>query len=88
MLIKFVMESIHVYCLSLEHAPKSILEGIRKCCYAFLWSRKEKKGFHLANWGLVSKSKDLGGLGLKDIMILSKALASKIFWRCVQDLGL
>ena len=79
-LVKSFLESIHVYRLSLAHVPKSILEGIRKYCAGFLWQGKKKNGFHLANWGLLSKSKSFGGWGLKDIRIFSRALQDSGLW--------
>lgn len=62
------------------------MEKIKKLCANFLWLGKKNNGFHLAKWNLLTKSKSLGGWGLKDIKTFSKALVAKSLWRCcIQD---
>jgi hypothetical protein len=56
-LVKFVLESIHVYWLSLAKIPKSILNRIRRKMFSFLWTRKKEKGVHLVNWKRIAKPK-------------------------------
>jgi len=50
-LAKVVLESIHVYWLSLFKLPMSILEELRKKTVAFIWSGKlANNKYHLACW--------------------------------------
>jgi hypothetical protein len=66
-LIKIVLEAIPMYWHLKTLIPKSILQGIRKICYNYLWKGSlEYKGLHLVNWCSLSKPKQPGGWGLKD----------------------
>jgi len=61
-LAKVVLESIPVYWLSLYKVPSSILAGIRKRIFSFIWKGNHtSKKIHLARWELLSKPKFKGG---------------------------
>jgi hypothetical protein len=50
-LVKSILESIHVYWLSIAHIPKGILDKIRRKCFNFLWSgRRLEEGIPLVKW--------------------------------------
>jgi hypothetical protein len=88
-LVKVVLESIHVYWLSLAKIPKSILNTIRRRMFSFLWTgKKTKEGIHLTSWNKIAKPKKLGGWGIKNIFTFGKALAAKSLWRCLMVPGL
>ena len=81
MLLKAVLETQSVYWLALAHVPISVLNTIRKLCFAFLWSGvKKKKKFHLCNWMLIAKPKSYGGWGLRNILLFSRSLATNTMW--------
>jgi hypothetical protein len=64
-LIKVVLESLPVYWLTLAHISISVLHILRRLSYDFLWSgSKSKKRYHLCNWQVLAKPKQLGGWGL------------------------
>ena len=87
--MKVVLEAIPVYWMSLSWIPKGILERIRKICFRFLWSgKKEEQTTPWVNWKRIAKPKGLGGWGLKDIFLFSKALAAKGGWRLVKTSSL
>jgi hypothetical protein len=47
-LVKSVLENIHVFWLSLAKIPKAILEKIHRRMFSFLWTgNKDKEGIHL-----------------------------------------
>ena len=49
-LVKYVLESIHVYWISLAKFLKILLNRIRRKMFNFLWTRKKLKvGMHLVN---------------------------------------
>jgi len=51
------------------------LDNIRR---KFLWhGNKERKGFHLVKWQGVITSKKVGGMGIKNLKVQSKALRMK-----------
>jgi hypothetical protein len=88
-LIKAVLESLHVYWLSLAKIPKCILNNIRRKMFNFLWTgKKTKEGIHLVSWKKLAKPKKVGGWGNKIIFTFGKALASKSLWRCLMVPGL
>ena len=68
-MMKFVLEDILVYWVSLAFVLTGILEHVRRLCYIFLWKGRSKD-FHY-HWVACSKlalPKDLGGWGLKHPM--------------------
>jgi len=84
-LVKSVLEAIPVYWLSLAWIPKGILETIRRICFRFLWSgKKEEQVTPWVNWKRTATPKGLGGWGLKNIFLFSKALAAKGGWRLLK----
>ena len=88
-LVKAVLEAILVYWMSLSWIPKGILERIRRICFKFLWSgKKEDQTTPWVNWKRIAVPKGLGGWGLKDIFLFSKALAAKGGWRVVKSSSL
>ena len=61
-----VLENLVVYQLGLSKIPKSILNGIRRNTFEFLWSRKiEKTKMHLVRLEKLARPKDLSGWDLK-----------------------
>ena len=43
----------------------------------------QRKKFHLVKWDTVKKPKCRGGLGIKDLEQMNKALGAKLIWRMV-----
>ena len=88
-LVKAVLEAIPVYWMSLSYIPKGILERIRRICFIFLWSgKKDDQTTPWVNWKRIATPKGLGGWGLKDIFLFSKALAAKGGCRLVKTSSL
>jgi hypothetical protein len=88
-LVKSVLESIHVYWLSIAHIPKTIIERIHRKCSNFLWTcSKEKEGIPIFKWSRISTLKEFGGWGLKKLHIFGQALAAKSLWRLLFNKGL
>ena len=58
-LVKYVLEGIPVYSLSLENFPKFIQEKIRQKCFKFIWvGKKDKESYHLIRWDRITRPKD------------------------------
>jgi hypothetical protein len=77
-LVKSVLEAIPVYWMSLSWIPKGILEATRKLTFKFLWSgKKESHVTPWVRWEKIVVPKALGGWGLKNIFLFSKALVEK-----------
>jgi hypothetical protein len=88
-LVKYILESIHVYWLSITHVPKGILDHMRKKCYRFLWvGRRVEDDIPLVKWDRIAKPKELGGWGLKNMYAFNQALVAKSLWRMLFNKGL
>ncbi|RVW83722.1 Calcium-transporting ATPase 9, plasma membrane-type [Vitis vinifera] len=74
-LIKSTLASMPLYQLSLFRMPKGVARRLEKLQRDFLWGggSTERKA-HLVSWEKVCVSKEKGGLGLRKIVQLNKAL--------------
>jgi len=64
-LVKVVLEAIHVYWMSLSWIPKGILEKARRIYFRFLWSgKKDSQVTPWVNWKIIVIPKGLGGWGV------------------------
>ncbi|RVW53160.1 LINE-1 reverse transcriptase-like [Vitis vinifera] len=81
-LIKSTMASMPLYQMSLFRMPKSVAQRLEKLQRDFLWGggNLERK-VHLVNWEVVCTEKEKGGLGLRKLVPLNKALLGKWIWR-------
>ena len=53
----------------------------------FLWGSTEgDMKVHLANWDLVTREKDKGGLGIKRMHHMKLAFMAKMGWRLVTEI--
>ncbi|RVW94050.1 putative ribonuclease H protein [Vitis vinifera] len=81
-LIQSCLSHIPSYFLSLFKIPASIASKIEKMQRNFLWSGAgEGKKDHLVRWEVVSRLKELGGLGFGKISLRNIALLGKWLWR-------
>ncbi|XP_019418518.1 PREDICTED: uncharacterized protein LOC109329295 [Lupinus angustifolius] len=72
--------------LSTWQAPKKVLDKIASLQRRFLWgNNRGGKGIAWVAWDVVCKSKELGGLGVKDLFRFNLALLGKWRWRRLQD---
>lgn len=67
--------------MSLFPIPKGIIERVNKIQRQFLWSGNSDKSLALAPWHLVELPKQLGGLGIGNLLHRNFALLFKWVWR-------
>ena len=88
-MIRVVMSSMHVYWMALAPIPISILDRLRKLIFAFLWgSSEDKNKYHLMDWQLLSKPKDSGGWGIKNLAWFNISLRLKSLWMVLHGSGI
>ncbi|RVW47196.1 Threonine--tRNA ligase, mitochondrial 1 [Vitis vinifera] len=81
-LIKSTMSSFPLYQMSVFRMPKSVARRIEKLQRDFLWGGANGgTKSHLVKWEAVCVEKEKGGLGLRKITSLNKALLGKWIWR-------
>ena len=65
---------------------KLVCDRLEKIQRDFLWGGGNlKKKPHLVNWGIVCTKKNKGGLGLRSLSKLNKALLNKWSWRFANE---
>ncbi|XP_058783195.1 uncharacterized protein LOC131657858 [Vicia villosa] len=82
-LINLVFNTIPIYSLSFYKAPCKVLQQIRQIQSNFLWHGKEDKRFiHWVSWSNVCKTRDKGGLGIKDVGAVNLSLFEQVEMAC------
>ena len=85
-LIRSTMSSMLIYLLSLFRMPKSVKSILEKIQRYFLWEGGSTvRKIHLVNWNSVSQGKDKGGLGIRRLDLLNRALLGKWAWRFAME---
>ena len=64
-LIKNTLSNSPIYTVSLFHLPKGVKSRPEKIHRDFLWGGGNlERRIHLVSWGVVCRSKEIGGLGI------------------------
>ncbi|KAJ9678729.1 hypothetical protein PVL29_020805 [Vitis rotundifolia] len=85
-LIRSTLSNLPIYFMSLLRLPSLVRRRLEQIQRDFLWGggNLERKP-HLVRWEMVCLSKKKGGLGVKCLSILNKALLSKWNWRYANE---
>ena len=72
--------------MSLFHLPKGVKNRLEKIHRGFLWrgGNLDRK-IHLVNWNIVCSGKENGGLGIRSLSLVNKAMLGKWVWRFEEE---
>ena len=80
--MKSTLSSLPTYFLSLFTIPISVVRRIEKLQRDFLWGGMgDEVKHHLVGWDKVCTPKEVGGLGVRSLILTNKALLGKWLWR-------
>uniref|UniRef100_A0A2N9H3D8 Reverse transcriptase domain-containing protein n=1 Tax=Fagus sylvatica TaxID=28930 RepID=A0A2N9H3D8_FAGSY len=80
-LLKSTLSSLPTYFLSLFTIPISVMRRIEKMQRDFLWGGLgDEVKHHLVSWDKVCAPKEVGGLGVRSLVLTNKALQGKWLW--------
>ncbi|KAJ9681633.1 hypothetical protein PVL29_017839 [Vitis rotundifolia] len=85
-LIRSTLSSMPIYFMSLFYLPRKVRLRLEKIQRDFLWGGGaivEKP--HLVRWNLVCMEKRKGGLGVRNLALMNRALLSKWNWHFAND---
>ncbi|KAL0284164.1 UNVERIFIED_CONTAM: putative ribonuclease H protein [Sesamum radiatum] len=84
-LIKSVLMSLNVYWAMAFILPKGVIRAVEKRMRQFLWKGNSTVGYPKVAWSDVCRPMEEGGLGIRDILALNKALMSRHLWNVIQS---
>lgn len=71
--IKTVIHSTIFFWMQLCQMPKNVIDHIEKICANFFWQGRK----HLVGWNKICMPKEEGGMGLRNLHDIAKALLIK-----------
>ena len=85
-LVKNTLSSLPIYFMSLFIISRKVSLRLEKIQRNFLWGGGASQSKpHLVNWSIVCMEKKDGGLGIKNLSRLNKALLGKWCWRFASE---
>ncbi|KAL2252008.1 UNVERIFIED_CONTAM: hypothetical protein Sindi_2323100 [Sesamum indicum] len=76
-IIKSVLSTLSLYWASAFILPKVVIKEVEKRLRTFLWKGTSMTGYAKVAWKDICKPVEEGGLGIKDIGVLNRALMTK-----------
>lgn len=84
-----VVTQLSLYHMSMWLINKTFVEKLDKHRRRFFWQGANKKRrYHLVHWSRICRSKDKGGMGIKDLRKQNISLMLKWWWKLYTQQGI
>ena len=86
-MIKFVLQAIPSYVMSIFQLPTTLLDSIENMMNSFWWGngKTTQRGIHWMNWEKLSAPKIQGGMGFKDLSAFNLSMLGKQGWKFITE---
>jgi hypothetical protein len=86
-MIKFVLQAIPSYVMSLFQIPDTLITSIERMINSFWWGhgRTTHRGINWLSWEKLSMHKTYGGMGFKDLSVFNLAMLGKQAWKFLPE---
>jgi hypothetical protein len=79
------LSGIPFYYMAMFMLNKTFIDKMDKHRRRFFWaSKKKKRGYYMVKWIKVGRSKNKGGLGVKDLRKHNISLLCKWWWKLIK----
>ncbi|KAL9689285.1 hypothetical protein QQ045_009669 [Rhodiola kirilowii] len=87
-IIETILNSLITHILASIPTPVTVLNRINNMFSSFLWDNNDHKRRHWISWTDICRPKEAGGLGIRNLLDVRRALHYKLPWRCLQSIEL